>query len=273
MLCDPVQPLMRREGKVFSASFRGESNNRACKQRSSHTKWTKICKYQRSVDLSVHGTGEGRKDMDIKSRIYSFRQCVARAFVLVPSLILPPTGAVSFALILKTAWNIHRLRHSAALSLPECWHADQQSYAVRILKKWHCVTFEKGRAPLRRRNSWRCLRTKKTFEKNSIHKKQIKKMHVAILPELVRRTKSHTCYWPFLCYPDIRKSTQWIPCPKLRKGVKSNPIYLGRYPPSHLQDSSKIKRGFICASHISIKGSTRKTNKKILKSYRRRTEK
>lgn len=162
MLCDPVQPLMRREGKVFSASFQGESNNRACKQRSSHTKWTKICKYQRSVDLSVHGTGEGRKDMDIKSRIHSFRRCVARAFVLVPSLILPPTGAVSFALILKTAWNIHRLRHSAALSLPECWHADQQSYAVRILKKWHCVTFEKGRAPMRRRNSWRCLRTKKT---------------------------------------------------------------------------------------------------------------
>lgn len=201
--------------------------------------------------------------MDIKSRIHSFRRCVACAFVLVPSLILPPTGAVSFALILKTAWNIHRLRHSAALSLPECWHEDQQSYAARILKKWHCVTFEKGRAPMRRRNSWRCLRTKKTFEKNSIHKKQIKKMHVAILPELVKRTKSHTHATDLFYITQIFENPRnESPCPKLRKGVKSNPIYLDRYPPSHLQDSSKIKSGFICASHISIKSSTRKTNKK-----------
>lgn len=98
-------------------------------------------------------------------------------------------------------------------------------------------------------------------------------MHVAILPELVKRTKSHThatdLFYVIQIFENPRNES---PCPKLRKGVKSNPIYLGRYPPSHLQDSSKIKSGFICASHISIKSSTRKTNKKKaknLKKYRK----
>lgn len=223
----PILPLMRSRRKVFSVSFRGESNNRACKQRLSHTKWTKICKYQRSVDLSVHGTEQGERIWILKVESTPAGY-VWRAFV--PSLILPPTGAVSFAPILKTAWNIHRRRHSAALTLPECWHADQQSYAVRILKKWHCVTLEEGRATNATAGSLtRPSRPEQpTWEGNATHKKQIKKMHVAILPAPVKRAKSHSRAADLFGGPDrVENTRNESLAPSQGKGVKSNPIFWG----------------------------------------------
>lgn len=100
--CDPVLPLMRARGKFFWSLFEG---NQTIEPVNRDPPIQNEQKYANTSDLltSVYMALEQGERIWILKVGSTPGGDVWRAFVLVPGLILPPTGAVSFALILKTA--------------------------------------------------------------------------------------------------------------------------------------------------------------------------